>query len=108
LILATAGVLIDAVRQPRSYWSKWADLWLVALLQARRAVSSGNQAWLEDIRPAVEDVQNRWQGPLVWGTLAEVYRALGDIESLRRHVEFVEALQPESGAKLRQHYRDLI
>ena len=82
------------------------DFWMLTL--TRGAVSSGNQAWLEDIRPAVEDVQNRWQGPLVWGTLAEVYRALGDIESLRRHVEFVEALQPESGAKLREHYRDLI
>ena len=82
------------------------DFWMLTL--TRGAVSSGNQAWLEDIRPAVEDVQNRWQGPLVWGTLAEVYRALGDIESLRRHVEFVEALQPASGAKLREHYRDLI
>ena len=82
------------------------DFWMLTL--TRGAVSSGNQAWLEDIRPAVEDVQNRWQGPLVWGTLAEVYRALGDVESLRRHVEFVEALQPESGAKLREHYRDLI
>ena len=73
------------------------DFWMLTL--TRGAVSSGNQAWLEDIRPAVEDVQNRWQGPLVWGTLAEVYRALGDIESLRRHVEFVEALQPGVGRK---------
>ena len=54
------------------------DFWMLTL--TRGAVSSGNQAWLEDIRPAVEDVQNRWQGPLVWGTLAEVYRALGDID----------------------------
>ena len=37
------------------------DFWMLTL--TRGAVSSGNQAWLEDIRPAVEDVQNRWQGP---------------------------------------------
>ena len=29
LILATAGVLIYAVRQPRFFWSNWAYLWLV-------------------------------------------------------------------------------
>lgn len=82
------------------------DFWMLTL--TRGAVSSSNRAWLEDIRPAVEDVQNRWQGPLVWGTVAEVYRALDDIDALRQHIEFVEALQPKSGAKLREHYRDLI
>lgn len=78
--------------EARDYW---------ALTLARLAGSKDTLEWLAQVVPFVEDTQTRWQGPLVWETLALSYALLGEQEKLQAHYRWVDSLQPSEGARLR-------
>lgn len=79
------------------------DFWTLTL--ARLAGSESTLDWLAQIVPFLEDMQTRWQGPVVWEALANSYALLGEDEKLAAQLAWVEALQPSEGARLRQVFQ---
>lgn len=78
------------------------DFWLLSL--GRIAVSQQDPQWVSQLLPTLEGVQSRWQGPPVWRVLAGAYLVTGDQAALNRQLEWVSALQPSEGAKLRAQF----
>lgn len=74
------------------------DFWVLSM--ARLSVTDRNADLSRQLLPRLLDMQTRWQGPIVWDAVANLYAVLGQPAELRQHIEWVAAFQPDYAVQI--------